>query len=472
MGQTDYEVLQLASLIYPLLGELAELGDHDARLKRAMCLASAADVATPDALPMILKRAREWTRGPNTSAPKALQSIFSQIKITSEPKAKFLQPGKLDLRRLFPSDVMPDPGEIKQARVRTAIEVSKVFKRQDLSFAALLTQLGTVLEVNTWGVPSGFAEAASLYDEIRSVAAIAAALFRYEDSGEGRRTGGEFQLLVGDLSGIQRYIFAVANLGVGGVAKRLRARSFLLAITTVALAHKIVSDLGLSVYNILIQSGGTFQILLPNTERSCSLVDGLRKAVNKELYDLYGAELAFNLAATRLSGHQLAEYAKVTAEAFTRLRVEKTRPLHSVVQDSQGWCEDAFILDAHHVSDQGYCSSCKRLPAETSIVKMQGPEEVWVCNICQNDINVGRWFPSTKYLFVYDGEPPHAERIRLPLGLWVSLMPRLVDSPKPLVGLAVNQTEIPPNKYPLRMFFMGSYVPVSDGETLDPRRAF
>lgn len=74
----------------------------------------------------------------------------------------------------------------------------------------------------------------SLYDHLRLTAAIAACLYLYhEETGtltdsalKAKDQPERFVLLVGDVSGIQDYLFDIASTGAGGVARRLRARSF------------------------------------------------------------------------------------------------------------------------------------------------------------------------------------------------------------------------------------------------------
>lgn len=153
--------------------------------------------------------------------------------------------------------------------------IDVITKYGSADFHVLFTHLLAVLERYTWCLPSNSQEEIpdiSLYDHLRTTAAIAACLYIYHcEKNEWDITSikdsrkEKFRLVVGDLSGIQSYIFDISHHGAGGVAKRLRARSFYLSMLSEVASHKVLHTFGLPISNIIMASGGKFYILLPNT---------------------------------------------------------------------------------------------------------------------------------------------------------------------------------------------------------------
>ncbi len=143
----------------------------------------------------------------------------------------------------------------------------------------------------------------SLYDHLRTTAAIGAALYQYHASNTTlderylkRPDGNEFLLVVGDLSGIQNYVMGITSARTGGVARRLRARSLFVQTITEIAAQKILLELDLPVTNIIMASGDKFYLLLPNTREALAAVTQVQKDIDQWLLGELHGELAINLA--------------------------------------------------------------------------------------------------------------------------------------------------------------------------------
>ncbi|MGQ9595696.1 MAG: type III-A CRISPR-associated protein Cas10/Csm1, partial [Anaerolineae bacterium] len=113
----------------------------------------------------------------------------------------------------------------------------------------------------------------SLAEHLTGTAAIAACIYRFHaETGslteEAVRTSDakRFLLVAGDLSGIQRYIFDIATQGAGGVARRLRARSFYVQLIAEVAALSVLDRLSLPVTNEIMTAGGRFYLLVPNLQ--------------------------------------------------------------------------------------------------------------------------------------------------------------------------------------------------------------
>jgi len=126
----------------------------------------------------------------------------------------------------------------------------------------------------------------SLYDHLKTTTAIALCLKRGS-------TGKPFLLVEGDISGIQNFIFSSFRSMEAdkGSAKRLRGRSLYIYLLTDAVVRHILTSLKLPVFNVLLKSGGHFQILAPNTEENTKLLKDIKSQVNAYLYNSYGCIL-------------------------------------------------------------------------------------------------------------------------------------------------------------------------------------
>ena len=142
----------------------------------------------------------------------------------------------------------------------------------------------------------------SLYDSLRTTAAIAACIAREELSEDDINAHLKdvcpernlCMLLKGDISGIQNFLYQILS---DGAARQLRGRSFYLQLLTEAIAHWVLRQFGLPIVNLLLASGGHFYILAPYTEASEKL-EGLQREISEKLWTLHQSDLSFVLAGT------------------------------------------------------------------------------------------------------------------------------------------------------------------------------
>jgi len=147
----------------------------------------------------------------------------------------------------------------------------------DISLDHLLITLMTVLEKYTSNVPSATNirhPDISLFDHLRTTAAIAQCLYLYHRHQDNPKTGLEDEreakwiLVCGDFSGIQKFIYNLTNKGA---AKGLRGRSFYVQFFCRICADFILRRTGLTRAALLYNSGGKFYMLAPSTLRSSLL---------------------------------------------------------------------------------------------------------------------------------------------------------------------------------------------------------
>lgn len=423
---------------------------------------------------------REETQSRSDFKTTPLASVFSRIQLgPSTPPRPHFYPvqAALAAETVFPTtQATLNPSVTAKHVAAFAQELRTLSSILDQDFRTFYHHLLALLEKFAWCLPANTQEAfpdVSLYDHLRTTSAIAAALYQYhadhrDFSAAALRdvTTPKFLLVTGDLSGIQSYLFDVSAIGVGGVAKRLRARSFFLSALSGAVAHKMVHNFDLPPANILSQAGGNFYVLLPNTEHAQTYVKNLQLTLNQDLFINYGGELFFNLVAVPFAGAGFNRYNEVTGQARERLSQAKLQPLAELLQTEDGqWREKAFILPGLGTKSRTYCASCHKLPGTHPF-----EEGTLLCPICYQDTLAGRWLTRARVIAYYDHEPQDAEKIRLPAGLWAVLAPALPRTPHPLVALQVGTagTESPTalSALPTLPLHLGNYVPTHNGEVV------
>jgi CRISPR-associated protein Csm1 len=203
-----------------------------------------------------------------------LDSIFSNVNLEiKEPYGD--ENLRYHLQSLHPLSSFPE--SFKALSDNEIQELIDKFKRSIPKFSDLknfddaLNIWLNFLEKYTWAVPSDTryeTSDVSLYDHLRSSAAIAACLYKRHivaiEKGKNFDRLNEFVFIGGDFSGIQDYIFDITNRGSGGASKRLRARSFFISLFSEVTIHKILHALGLPLVCNLFSAGGKFLLLGPN----------------------------------------------------------------------------------------------------------------------------------------------------------------------------------------------------------------
>lgn len=254
----------------------------------------------------------------------------------------------------------------------------------------------------------------SLYDHSRTVTALAAVKYQYHrhagdmdnEAAIKDRTVAVYRLVVGDLSGIQRYIFDIAHAGAGGVAKALRARSLTVGLIVDVVARKLLDRCHLPSQCLLLSAGGKFYAIVPNWQCE-TLLAQLEQEVAVECRRRFNGEVGINLASIALNGEDLQQQRlrEKMAAITQRLSVAKLRPLRSVLVRDGSWDPSAFVL--HEVEfgpDESLCTSCRKFPGRAR----DEYEGRVLCDHCDDDRWLGRRLTQARYLQVgNNGEPCH-----------------------------------------------------------------
>jgi len=163
----------------------------------------------------------------------------------------------------------------------------------------------------------------SLFDQNRLLAATTACLTKLGTEPP------KFYLVKGDLSGIQGFIYAnfgLQNPGDGRKSsKRLRGRSFLVAMLTNYLAEYIVEKLDLFQANIIFAGGGHFNLLLPVTDGMERGLGNLQEKINDMLSREVGTTTSLVLAKVEIDTQKDPKPFKDVSKYYAKLATEITK---------------------------------------------------------------------------------------------------------------------------------------------------
>lgn len=198
-------------------------------------------------------------------------------------------------------------------------------------FGNIINLLLLVFEKYLWCIPdfTGSSETdISLYNHLKDVAGIALALYRAQKAGNENR----LLLIIGDIPGIQKYIFNVVNKKP---AKILRGRSIFVQVFTRILVNKFLEQLILPETNVVMSAGGKFYILAPDTEAIRTKVQEVNSIIDKHLYNEFYMELGFNSAVYGFNAADLRTgtitFGEIVEKATIELNKSKNLQFSSVL---------------------------------------------------------------------------------------------------------------------------------------------
>ena len=275
----------------------------------------------------------------------ALVSIMSRLQIPDKPQPPELRYdlNPLDIRRetIFPTeDGSVDPNRYEELWGEFTRELQLLVGERGYQSADYQT-LVALLHKYTARMPAatpweGGAERTvpdvSLYDHLRTTAAIAACVHREilpDDLDGYLRQSAErplCALLKGDISGLQNFLYGIKS---EGASRELRGRSFYLQLLTEAIALWILRRFDLPITNLLLASGGHFYLLVPHREAR-EKIDVLRAEIAEKLWGAHREELSVVLAGIPVTANNFDDFSgrwKIVSEEIERQKRTKWREL-------------------------------------------------------------------------------------------------------------------------------------------------
>lgn len=413
------------------------------------------------------ERSEQWQDFKGTP----LASVFGRVSISGDGQVAFLRYRASSLTKT--KDAMPicpedfdtySPGEINVLLTSFGEEFREASSFLDIdNFDCVVTHLLALLHKYAWSIPSNTQESipdVSLFDHLKTTAAIASCLYQFHsDNGtlaeeQIRGKANAFCLVVGDLSGIQDYIFDIATAGAGGVARRLRARSLLIQLLGEVAAHKILVALDLTFANIIMASGGKFYLLLPNTKAAGEVIRETQHEADQWLLKRFNGELGLNLASVTFGdegfttgGDPIRGFGSILKALSDKLAARKQHRSVEAFSAVDGWDAGVFLLDVHFEGQQA-CRSCGKFPISQEDL----------CTHCYSDRELGKIIPEAKYIAFFADES--TGEIPL-LGYSASVASTAGEiAPNPYLVLKLNDPScVELGQYPALPKYLANYVP-------------
>jgi len=342
-------------------------------------------------------------------------------------------------------------------------------------FDSFIEHLNTLVYSCAWCLPSDTQSSIpdiSLYDHLKTTAAIAACLYQYHKtenlmSEKAIETAGNrnrFLLVAGDISGIQKYIFDIPSNDTKGVARKLRARSFFVQLCNEIAVHKILHALDLPSWNLIMNSGGNFYLLLPNLQSGIAYLENLQKEADQWFIEYCHGELTLNIAWMPFddsgfkpaSGNMITGgFVSIINSVKEELALKKQHKLVSVVQTKGRWLPEKFLLPAVSAGET-ICQECKKYPAQAG--------GSGICTKCETEKNLGKKLPHSEYIFFY----ADAKSGQLPvLGYSVSISESPETAQKPYLVIRMNNPDISNLlAHPASFRYVANHIPAKEGEVL------
>lgn len=216
--------------------------------------------------------------------------------------------------------------------------VFEKFKDDD-DFDTLINLTLLVFEKYMWCIPdfTGNPETdISLYNHLKDVCALSHSIYKTKENNNSNK---KLALIVGDLPGIQKYIFGVLN---PKAAKMLRGRSAFIQILSRNIATEFLNAFGLTECNLVMLAGGKFYIITQCAEGFNSTLSNCKKRIEDYLYDELKLDLRFVIG-KEIFDYDNFSFGKVVEGANKDLLNEKNKSFSNIFFNKNSIKENKFI---------------------------------------------------------------------------------------------------------------------------------
>ncbi len=411
---------------------------------------------------------------------RPLKSIFSSVKINSEPQPAFFSLSPLSKGIFYPDSELKNLTTEDYKRILSEFKDTLSSRTNDPdAILSIMEEYFSLVPSHT-ATAEGVTDDVSLFDHLKTTAAIALAAYNFlaEKHGiDGKEmpfsqlptqeitdTKTKRYMFIGvDISGIQNFIYTISSKGA---LKLLRARSFYVEMLLEFLAMRILKKLKLYRTNLLFLGGGNFIILAQNTENARKLVDHIIYDFNDRLFDEHQGRLWL-----------VHDYVKFEGEVFTTKKGDKggKRTIADVLEELHEKLRRAKVhkfasfeklkdklFQPQEIEGRRECKVCGR-ESNVRIAKI-GYEEIEICETCHELYRAGRIIHKAKYV-VY--KPTHEPEHKLG-ELTIYRGEKLILSKEPLDGefaWIVNPSWDEPIEYGTALY-LGNYP--QKGRNFDP----
>lgn len=266
---------------------------------------------------------------------------------------------------------------------------------------SLLFKYATTIPASTINFPD-----VSLYDHLKTTAAIAVCLYDYQQQPKNENP---FLLIGGDLSGIQNYICQIISKYA---AKNLKGRSFYLRILSDAIVRYILKELHLFQANVIYNSGGSFYILAPNTAEVKDKLDKAVAVIEGNLFKAHGTSLFVAIDSVEVSEDSLMHRGKqslqkVWEDLFGKRDAKKQAKFAAVIKENY----DCFFMpidgERLHDSITGEEFAKDELSRGKVLDEDDDNKELQLKEITYQQIQLGKSLRDSDLMVVSEEEIPH-----------------------------------------------------------------
>lgn len=285
------------------------------------------------------KENTHWTKKP-------LNSIFETISlknyVNKEVSSYFAYKLKtLNYETIFPQKLATgiDANSFKENEEEELYNhifnfLEEVKKINSSNYDIFFSQLYLLMEKYMWCIASDTQTKISdisLFDHLKSTSALALSSYKYhkennllENGNQPKEKIKQFRILIGDVSGIQNFIYD--DIKSEGAAKTLRGKSFFVKMISDAIALYLIKELELNLTNIILTAGGKFYILLQNTEDSIKKIEEIKEKLNNYLYKEFFGQLFVNIVTLEVNGDEIAKkFTKILEKGNRELNWQKDK---------------------------------------------------------------------------------------------------------------------------------------------------
>lgn len=336
-----------------------------------------------------------------------LMSILTRVKIEKgEPSPRYY-----NLQRLKPESVFPvsedDLTQLSHYYDKLHEEFGKEFaKFKPKSFDALFNGYLSLFEEFLWCVPSDTRDKyndISLYDHLSTTSAIAACLYQYHSNNFDEKSitdndQEKCMLVGGDLSGIQKFIFEIGSTNPKKLSKILRGRSFYLSLLTEVASLKILRRLNLPISCRIMNAGGRFVLLVPNTSFVKDELRKLKEEIDDWFYKRFLGKLSLNMAwgiTLSKDGFTSEKFSQKQKELSNALELSKRKRFNSILISGYESLNEPMKETFKILQKDGEsCEFCKIYPKVS---------EKQRCQICLDSEEIGASLVSEPLVYFYEG---------------------------------------------------------------------
>lgn len=244
----------------------------------------------------------------------------------------------------------------------------------------LMNKYLVTIPASTYSKDGNVKATVSLFDHHKLTSAIASCL--YDETCFRNEL---FCMLEIDVSGIQNFIYKIVE-GSGTkpkLSKALRGRSILVGLITNAISYAFLNEFGLTVSNILFNTGGGSMILLPYNQTVEERIAKVTKRIRKNLFELFQTDITFVNAMVVLNKEELEEFQSDKAiKLKENLGRNKMKKFIDVIDDN-------FFYEPLSINNR--CHLCGRISEN---------EQCDICNVIEDISDI--YTKNEKFGIVYD----------------------------------------------------------------------